>query len=54
VFWESGPGGSAVVRPVPNAASLFGIAGNGRPRDPREMEKARQAIADEAGKGPAK
>ena len=54
VFWESGPGGSAVVRPVPNAASLLGIAGNGRPRDPREMEKARQAIADEADKGPAK
>jgi bifunctional DNA-binding transcriptional regulator/antitoxin component of YhaV-PrlF toxin-antitoxin module len=54
VFWESGPGGSAVVRPVPLAASLLGIAGNSRPRNPREMEIARQAIADEAGERPAK
>jgi bifunctional DNA-binding transcriptional regulator/antitoxin component of YhaV-PrlF toxin-antitoxin module len=54
VFWESGPGGSAVVRPVPNAASLLGIAGDGRPRDPREIEKARQAIVDEASEGPGK
>jgi bifunctional DNA-binding transcriptional regulator/antitoxin component of YhaV-PrlF toxin-antitoxin module len=47
VFWEQGPDGSAVVRPAPNAASLLGIAGDGRPRDPREMEKAHQAIADD-------
>jgi bifunctional DNA-binding transcriptional regulator/antitoxin component of YhaV-PrlF toxin-antitoxin module len=25
VFWEPGPGGSAVVRPVPGAMSLLGI-----------------------------
>jgi bifunctional DNA-binding transcriptional regulator/antitoxin component of YhaV-PrlF toxin-antitoxin module len=49
VLWEEGPGGSAVVRPVPLAASFLGIAQNGKPRDPREMEKARQAIADESG-----
>lgn len=54
VFWESGPGGSAVVRPVPGAMSLLGIANNGRPRDPREMEKANEAIADDSGKGAAK
>jgi bifunctional DNA-binding transcriptional regulator/antitoxin component of YhaV-PrlF toxin-antitoxin module len=47
VFWESGPNGSAVVRPVPDAMDLLGSANNGLPRDPREMEKARQAIADE-------
>jgi bifunctional DNA-binding transcriptional regulator/antitoxin component of YhaV-PrlF toxin-antitoxin module len=54
VFWETGPGGSAVVRPVPGAASLLGIANNGRRRDPREMEKAFEAIADESGTGAAK
>ena len=54
VFWESGPGGSAVVRPVPRAASLLGIANNGRRRDPREMEKAFEAIADESSAGAAK
>jgi hypothetical protein len=54
VFWESGPDGSAVVRPVPDAMSFLGIANNGRPRDPRETEKAQQAIADDADKGSAK
>lgn len=54
VFWEEGPDGSAVVRPAPNAASLLGIAGDGRPRDPREMEQAHQAIADEASTSRAK
>jgi bifunctional DNA-binding transcriptional regulator/antitoxin component of YhaV-PrlF toxin-antitoxin module len=54
VIWEVGPKGTAVVRPVPDVMSLLGIAGNGRPRDPQEMEKARQAIADEANEGPAK
>jgi len=39
---------------VPRASALLGIAGNGRPRDPHEMEKARQAIADDASEGPAK
>ena len=34
--------------------SLLGIANNGRPRDPREMEKADEAIADDSGKGAAK
>ncbi len=54
VFWETGPDGSALVRPVPDAMSLLGIAKNGRPRDPREMEKARHAIAADARKWSAK
>jgi len=53
VFWESGPGGSAVVRPVPGAMALLGIAGNGRRRDPREMDKADEAIASDSGQGAA-
>jgi bifunctional DNA-binding transcriptional regulator/antitoxin component of YhaV-PrlF toxin-antitoxin module len=54
VFWEVGPKGTAVVRPVPDAMSLFGIAGNNQPRDPREMEKAQEAIAGDANEGSAK
>lgn len=54
MFWESGPEGTVVVRPVPDATSLFGIAGNRRPRNPREMEKAHQAIADDANEGTGK
>jgi bifunctional DNA-binding transcriptional regulator/antitoxin component of YhaV-PrlF toxin-antitoxin module len=54
VFWENGPDGSAVVRPVPDAMSFLGIANNGRPRDPRETEKAQKAIADDADKGSTK
>jgi bifunctional DNA-binding transcriptional regulator/antitoxin component of YhaV-PrlF toxin-antitoxin module len=54
VFWEVGPKGTAVVRPVPDAMSLLGIAGNGRPRDPHEMAKAQEAIASDANKGPVK
>ena len=54
VIWESGPGESAVVRPVPEAMSFLGIANNGRRRDPREMEKARDAIAADSGGGKAK
>jgi hypothetical protein len=35
-------------------SSLVGIANNGKPRDPLEMEKARKAIADDAAnEGPA-
>jgi bifunctional DNA-binding transcriptional regulator/antitoxin component of YhaV-PrlF toxin-antitoxin module len=54
VFWETGPKGTAVVRPVPDAMSLLGIAGNGRPRDPREMDKAQKGIAEDAEEGLAK
>jgi bifunctional DNA-binding transcriptional regulator/antitoxin component of YhaV-PrlF toxin-antitoxin module len=54
VFWETGPKGTAIVRPVPDAMSLLGIAGNSRPRDPQEMEKARQAIAEDAHEGVGK
>jgi bifunctional DNA-binding transcriptional regulator/antitoxin component of YhaV-PrlF toxin-antitoxin module len=54
VLWEIGPKGTAIVRPVPDAMSLFGIAGDGRPRDPQEMEKSRQAIADDANRGAVK
>ena len=49
-----GPKGTAVVRPVPDALSLFGIAGGSRKRDPQEMEKAHKSIADDANEGPAK
>jgi bifunctional DNA-binding transcriptional regulator/antitoxin component of YhaV-PrlF toxin-antitoxin module len=48
VLWESAPDGSAIVRPVPDAMSLLGIAATGKPRDPREMEKAHEAIARDA------
>ncbi|HEV2692799.1 MAG TPA: hypothetical protein VG347_07865 [Verrucomicrobiae bacterium] len=51
MFWEMGPKGTAVVRPVPDAMALFGIAGNGKPRDPQEMAKAHQAIADDGNEG---
>lgn len=54
MFWEVGPKGTAVVRPVPDAMRLLGIAGNNRPRDPQEMEKAHQAIADDANEGTMK
>jgi len=54
VFWEAGPEGTVFVRPVPDAMSLLGIAGSNRPRDPRELEKAQQAIADDANEGPGK
>jgi hypothetical protein len=40
-----------VVRPAPTAQALFGIANNGRPRDAKEMEKARKALATEATDG---
>lgn len=49
VFWEAGPKGIVFVRPVPDAMSLLGIAGNNRPRNPHEMEKAHKGIADDAG-----
>ena len=54
VFWEVGPKGTAVVRPVPDAMSLLGIAGNNPPRDPQEMEKAHQAIAEDTNEGTVK
>ena len=54
VFWEIGPKGTAVVRPVPDAMALLGIAANSRKRDPQEMEKAHRAIADDANEGLAK
>jgi bifunctional DNA-binding transcriptional regulator/antitoxin component of YhaV-PrlF toxin-antitoxin module len=54
ILWESNPDGSAVVRPVPTVRSLFGIASNGKPRDPMEREKAQKAISDDAAKeGPS-
>ena len=54
VFWEIGPQGSALVRPVPDAMSLLGIAGNSRKRDLQEMEKAHKAIADDGNEGSVK
>jgi bifunctional DNA-binding transcriptional regulator/antitoxin component of YhaV-PrlF toxin-antitoxin module len=53
-FWENGPGGPAVVRPAPDTISLLGLAGNGKPRNPQEMEKAHKAIAKNAEKGLSK
>lgn len=54
VWWESNPDGSAVVRPVPDAMALFGIAGDGKGKDPREKERAEEGIAEDAEKeGPA-
>lgn len=53
VIWETNPDGSAIVRPVPDVSSLLGIANNGVPKDPQELEKAYQAIAkDTEQKGP--
>jgi bifunctional DNA-binding transcriptional regulator/antitoxin component of YhaV-PrlF toxin-antitoxin module len=49
VFWESNPDGSAVVRPVPDAMALFGIASDGKPKDRGERERAHVAIAEDAG-----
>lgn len=50
VFWEEAPDGSAIVRPVPNAKSLLGIAKTNLPKDPDEFEKARKAIVKDANK----
>lgn len=50
VFWEGNPDGSAVVRPVPDALALFGIAGDGKRKDPREKRKAEDGIAEDAEK----
>lgn len=44
VFWEVAPDGSAIVRPVPDAKSLLGIAKTKLPKDPNELEKAHRAI----------
>ena len=48
VFWESNPDGSAIVRPVPDAKALFGIAGDGKRRHPQEKEEAEEGIAEDA------
>jgi bifunctional DNA-binding transcriptional regulator/antitoxin component of YhaV-PrlF toxin-antitoxin module len=48
VFWESNPDGSALVRPVPDVRTLFGIAGDGKSKDCREKEKAEQGIAEDS------
>lgn len=54
VLWESNPDGSAVVRPAPDALALFGIASDGKRKDPREKQKAEDGIAEDAEKeGPA-
>ncbi len=44
VLWEACEDGSARVRPVLDALSLFGAAGDGKPRDPAEKTKAREAM----------
>jgi len=49
ILWQSNPDGSALVQPAPTVKSLLGIARNGKPRHPREMEKARKAMADDTG-----
>jgi len=50
IFWEDNPDGSAIVRPAPDASALFGIANDGKGRDPKELEKAVAAIAKDANK----
>jgi bifunctional DNA-binding transcriptional regulator/antitoxin component of YhaV-PrlF toxin-antitoxin module len=50
ILWESNPDGSAVVRPAPDASNLFGIANNGKPKDPDEFKKAVAAMAKDANK----
>ncbi len=55
ILWQSNPDGSAVVRPVPTVASLFGIASSKKGSDPREMERGRKAMAaDAAQEGPSR
>ncbi len=50
VVWETCEDGSARVRPVPDVMSLFGAANDGRPRDPEEKRKAREAMGRRTGK----
>ena len=44
VLWESCEDGSARVRPVPDVMALFGAAHDGKPKDPAEKTKAREAM----------
>ena len=55
LVWETNPDGSAIVRPAPDAATLFGIANDGKGRDLKEWEKVVAAIAKDASKkGPSR
>lgn len=48
VVWEFCADGSAKVRPVPDVMSLFGAAGDGRPKDANEKTRARVAMGTKA------
>jgi bifunctional DNA-binding transcriptional regulator/antitoxin component of YhaV-PrlF toxin-antitoxin module len=50
IFWETNPDGSAIVRPAPDASALFGIAKDGKVKDPNEFKKAVGAIVKDANK----
>ena len=44
MLWASCADGSARVRPVPDVMALFGVAHDGKPKDPAEKTKAREAM----------
>jgi hypothetical protein len=48
VIWEGCPDGSARVRPLPNVQAMFGMLASTRRKDPREITKARAAMAARA------
>ena len=50
VIWEACPDGSARVHPSPDVLQLFGAAAGPRPKDPKEIDKARAALARAAAK----
>ena len=48
VWWEINSDGTARVSPTPGMMSLFGSASQGKPHDPNERKKARQALGRNA------
>jgi bifunctional DNA-binding transcriptional regulator/antitoxin component of YhaV-PrlF toxin-antitoxin module len=48
IWWEMNPDGTARVSPTPDIMSLLGSAAGGKPRDPGEKKKARQAMGRRA------
>jgi len=48
IWWEMNSDGTARVSPTPDIMSLLGSAADGKPRDPHEKNKARQAMGRKA------
>jgi bifunctional DNA-binding transcriptional regulator/antitoxin component of YhaV-PrlF toxin-antitoxin module len=48
IWWEVNSDGTARVSPTPDIMSLLGSAADGKPRDPDEKKKAREAMAHKA------